>query len=88
MWAPEELEDEPCDKCGIKPSRHDGHGTYICKPCFDVMWCPKCNNKLERFYSASMETPHACLPLAERRRFEKETNDFMKTYAAVFNTEA
>jgi hypothetical protein len=43
MFEPENMEDEPCDSCGVKPSLHMGHGSFSCKACFDAWWCPKCH---------------------------------------------
>lgn len=43
-WA--HLEQEECDSCGVKPSRHMGHGRFICKKCYDDSWCPKCHHAL------------------------------------------
>ena len=63
-WDCSNLEDEPCDSCGIKPSRHYGHGSFICKVCYDKWWCPKCTFRLE--------PDHICKTEEERITIEKE----------------
>ena len=45
-WAPSALEDESCDSCGDRPSRHAGHGSYVCRKCYEGWWCPKCHYSL------------------------------------------
>jgi hypothetical protein len=45
-WWTTELEDEPCDGCGAKPSKHQGHGSFTCKACYDARWCPECKYSL------------------------------------------
>jgi hypothetical protein len=45
FWTTD-LEDEPCDGCGEKPSKHQGHGRFTCKTCYDAQWCPKCKYQL------------------------------------------
>lgn len=57
-----DLEDESCDSCGIKPSRHQGHGSYTCKACWDAQWCPECRYPLN--------VNHVCPDQEERRRRE------------------
>jgi len=42
-WITTDLEDEPCDSCGIKPSKHEGHGSFTCETCYNARWCPKCS---------------------------------------------
>ena len=41
-WWIDNLDDEPCDGCGVKPSKHAGHGSYTCEACYNARWCPKC----------------------------------------------
>jgi hypothetical protein len=41
-WWTTGLEDEPCDGCGVRPSKHAGHGSFTCKDCYDARRCPKC----------------------------------------------
>lgn len=57
------LEDEPCDRCGTVPSRHYGHGSYVCKHCYDSWWCPKCKYRLNE--------NHVC-PTAEQMAKDKQ----------------
>lgn len=42
------LEDEPCDGCGVRPSKHQGHGAFSCKACYDASWCPMCHYELRK----------------------------------------
>lgn len=41
-WWTTGLEDEPCYGCGATPSKHEGHGLYTCKTCFEARFCKKC----------------------------------------------
>lgn len=40
------LADEPCDGCGVSPSKHAGHGSFTCESCYAKWWCPKCKYAL------------------------------------------
>ena len=53
-WWTTDLDDEPCDGCGVKPSKHAGHGSYTCESCYEKRWCPKCP------CMASGEGPRLC----------------------------
>jgi len=57
-WWITDLENEPCDGCGVKPSKHAGHGSFTCKDCYEGWWCPKCH------YDCRHQ-PHVC-PTAEQ----------------------
>lgn len=70
MFDAENHEDEPCGQCGKSPSVHQGHGSYICKPCFDAMWCPKCTYRLDK--------SHVCVPPEESRIRRQNFDDFMR----------
>jgi hypothetical protein len=45
-WWTTDLDDEPCDGCGVQPSKHAGHGSYTCESCYNARWCPKCKYAL------------------------------------------
>jgi hypothetical protein len=68
-WWTTNLEDEPCDDCGSKPSRHAGHGSFICKACNDARWCPKCT------FALGDPTKHVCPSPEERERHERERHE-------------
>lgn len=63
FWTTD-LEDEPCDFCQTKPSKHYGHGTYVCKTCYDSWWCPKCTYRLGR--------DHVCVTPEQHAEHEKQ----------------
>lgn len=46
FWA-RDMEDEPCRECGARPSKHQGHGAYVCRACYEAWWCPKCHHMLK-----------------------------------------
>lgn len=63
-WDPKHLEQEPCDRCGVVPSRHRGHGSYTCKPCWDASFCPLC-----KYWLAPH---HVCPTPAEQKVYEED----------------
>lgn len=71
-WWTKDLEDEPCDGCGVKPSKHQGHGSFTCKSCYDGRWCPECTYAL---YSRD-GSQHVCVSPEQRyidqRKWEVE----------------
>lgn len=62
-WWIDGMEDEPCDGCGVKPSKHAGHGSYVCEKCYNSWWCPQCNYRLY--------PDHVC-PTPEQKAKDKE----------------
>lgn len=52
------MEDEPCDGCGAKPSKSEGHGSYTCKACYDERWCPKCRYALHKDHVCTTVEKH------------------------------
>jgi hypothetical protein len=73
------LEDEPCDGCGVKPSRHLGHGSYICKECYDKSWCPKCQFQLS--------DNHRCPTKKERKAYEKDIREWFAEIGLDYDEE-
>lgn len=69
------LEDEPCDRCGARPSKHEGHGSFTCKACYDKRWCPKCKYMLKSRYRPS---EHVCPDEAERHRLANEEAELLE----------
>ncbi len=69
-WWITNLEDEPCDGCGVIPSKHRGHGSYICKKCWDASFCPTCHYGLQ--------ANHVCPTAEERERYEKEAAEALR----------
>lgn len=65
-WWIDGMEDEPCDGCGVKPSKHEGHGSYTCQSCYDARWCPNCHYDYRR-------QPHVCVT-PEQDAINKEEN--------------
>lgn len=70
-WWTEDVEEDPCDDCGVTPSKHLGHGRFICKTCYEAWWCPKCTYRLTE--------NHVCPSPEEHARRQKEHEDFMKS---------
>ena len=71
-WWIDNMEDEPCDDCGVKPSKHAGHGSYTCEACYKARWCPKCN------YDCRYQ-PHVCPTpeeIAEYKRLIAKEKEF------------
>lgn len=66
-WWTTGLEDEPCDGCGKKPSKHAGHGNYTCETCFNAWWCPECHYRLT--------VGHVCPTSEEQAANEKWWNE-------------
>lgn len=56
-WWATDLNDEPCDSCGVKPSKHEGHGSYTCQKCYESRWCPKCHYGM---YQDLVDGVHVC----------------------------
>lgn len=63
-WWTTDLEDEECDGCGVKPSKHMGHGAFTCQKCYEAGWCPKCSYALEK--------DHVCPSPEERAKRDEE----------------
>lgn len=68
-WWTTDLDDEPCDGCGITPSKSRGHGAFICEKCYEALWCPECRYKLD--------PDHVCVTLEEDAEFTAEW-EFLK----------
>jgi len=66
FWTTD-LEDEPCDGCGVRPSKSAGHGSFTCKKCYDARWCPECHFSL-------WPSPHVCPSPEERQRRHIESS--------------
>jgi len=67
-WWTTSLEDEPCDGCDVKPSRHVGHGSFSCKECYEARWCPKCT------FTIGDPAKHVCPSPEEGERLKREAN--------------
>ena len=67
-WWTTDLDDEPCDGCGVKPSKHAGHGSYTCESCYEKRWCPKCHYGLQK--------DHVCVTPEQHAINEKQMREF------------
>lgn len=65
------LENEPCDSCGVVPSRHQGHGSFTCRPCYEARWCKKCG-----YAKSSHEKNGDCPPAELRAKWKAEVDAF------------
>lgn len=70
MWKAEHFEDEPCGGCGVRPSVHQGHGSYSCQSCFQARYCKACDYPLRSY---EVDGQHVC-PSADVRA--KNDHDF------------
>lgn len=68
-WWTTDLEDEPCDGCGVRPSKHAGHGSFTCESCYAKWWCPKCTYML----SAN----HVCRTPEQKAADERDYQAFL-----------
>lgn len=68
-WWTTNLSDEPCDGCGVRPSKHAGHGSYTCQACHEARWCPSCTYLLS--------PDHVCPTGEELARREAETAELL-----------
>lgn len=71
-WWATGLEDEPCDGCGTRPSKHRGHGSYTCRACDGKRWCKLCGYDVRHGVGGQ----HVCVTPEENARYEAETRDF------------
>jgi hypothetical protein len=55
-WWTTDMEDEPCGGCGVKPSRHAGHGSYVCRTCHEARWCKQCHFQVHEGKCAEPKT--------------------------------
>ena len=86
-WWTTGMEDEPCDGCGAKPSKHQGHGSFTCKTCYDARWCPKCTYSLD-----TRSGPHVCKSPEEialiNARCERDLRALDDPHAVIDDLEA
>ena len=73
-WWTTDLEDEPCDGCGTRPSKHAGHGSFTCQRCYEARWCPACHYE---------KHDGACPSAEERARREQESRITMLLIADI-----
>jgi hypothetical protein len=80
VFKPHEMEDEPCDTCGVRPSLHMGHGSYSCEPCYQAWWCPKC-----RF--DQRHQPHVCVTKEQAAKYRAEFKEFCEEVGIEWTAE-
>lgn len=82
-WWTTGLDNEPCDGCGVTPSKHEGHGKYTCKTCYEARWCPSCKYSLahpangRKLFGVHQ---HECVTPEEHAKNQAELREF---YASV-----
>ena len=75
-WWIDGMEDEPCDGCGVKPSKHEGHGSYTCQKCYDARWCPECHYDQRR-------QPHICPTPEQKAEYRRQMEQDREFYAEL-----
>jgi hypothetical protein len=85
-WWTTNLHEDPCDGCGVSPSKHEGHGSFTCQKCFEARWCPSCNYPLRK--------DHVCVtPEQHRAHIKKDIKGFLDEHLEddlmliMYNTE-
>ena len=78
LGTDDDLEDEPCDQCGTRPSTSYGHGCYVCPRCYAAWWCPTCSYGLTPDHVCPTPEEHAARQL-ESARFMEEIDPLTLT---------